>query len=115
MHSIDIKRIEEALQQARDKLRQNEDSPLSEASIEARTSIGCLEFVLKSCVKEEAKPAATNDDAIATVKFAIFHGITTQWHKKDEQKFAEILMESIYKELFQGMYKWAIREVIKES
>jgi hypothetical protein len=49
MHIIHIKRIEEALQQARDKQRNHRGNPLSEASIEAKACIDCFEFVLGQC------------------------------------------------------------------
>lgn len=51
MHIIDIKLIEEALQQAKDKLRNNENRPMSEAAIEAKACIDCFEYVLKNCLK----------------------------------------------------------------
>ena len=51
MHIIDIKRISEALREAKDKQRMNEGNPLSEASIEARACIECFSFVLECCKK----------------------------------------------------------------
>jgi hypothetical protein len=59
-------------------------------------------------------PPTINNDAKATVKFAIFNGIVTQWHQKDSIDFAEILKDSVYRELFEGMhYKSAIKELIE--
>jgi hypothetical protein len=64
--------------------------------------------------KNNANTAPTiNNDAKTTVQFAIFHGIITQWHKKDSDNFAEILKDSVYRELFEGIhYRWAIKELI---
>ncbi len=62
MHIIETKRIKDALQQAYDKQRKHADSPMSEASIEARACIECFEFVLEHCIKQEAKIKTANGE-----------------------------------------------------
>ena len=53
-------------------------------------------------------------DAEATVKFAIFDGITSNWHKKDDPKFAEIIRDSVFEKIFEPHLKWAIEEYLDE-
>jgi hypothetical protein len=66
--------------------------------------------------EDSGHPKTLDNSAQATVKFAIFQGIVTQWHHKEELKFAEILKESIYRELFEGIHCGsAIRELIERQ
>ena len=53
-------------------------------------------------------------DAEATVKFAIFDGITSNWHKKDDPKFMEIMRDEIFSKIFEPHLKWAIEEYLDE-
>lgn len=53
-------------------------------------------------------------DAEASVRFAIFNGITTQWHRKNEPDFAEIVRDSVFENLFAPHLKWATEEYLKE-
>lgn len=52
MSIINKKKIEAALREAEAKLRNNQDSPLSERSIEARTAIDCFKYVLELCKED---------------------------------------------------------------
>lgn len=49
--AINIKRIQSALQSARDKQRKHAGNGLSEASIEARVCIEIFTFILEECIK----------------------------------------------------------------
>lgn len=53
MTTIDIKPIEEALKQAKDKLRNHANKPLSEPYIEAKACIECFEWVLELCREDD--------------------------------------------------------------
>lgn len=60
--------------------------------------------------------ALKNNESKATIQFAIFHGITTQWHLKDSQLFAKALTEGVYKELFESIiYKEDIIKVLNQT
>jgi len=50
-------------------------------------------------------------DAEATVKFAIFDGITSNWHKKDDPK---IIRDAVFTKIFEPHLKWAIEEYLDE-
>lgn len=54
----------------------------------------------------------TKNEAEATVKFAIFNGIVTQWHLKDEERFAFIVRDSVFRELF-TFHKGTVRELLE--
>src|SRR6266581_2584084 len=51
MTIINKARIEEALKQARGKMRKSEDNKLSERYIEAKASVKCFEYVLLQCTE----------------------------------------------------------------
>lgn len=53
---IDIKKIEEALASAREKLRENDNGNLSERYIEAKTAIECFEYVFSLCKTKRPYP-----------------------------------------------------------
>jgi len=53
-------------------------------------------------------------DAEATIKFAIFDGITSNWHKNNDPKFAEIIRDAIFTKIFEPHLKWAIEEYLDE-
>lgn len=63
--------------------------------------------------KSSDKPIIKKD-AESTVLFAIFHGIVTQWHRKDEEHFVLIVMNNIFKELF-TFHKDAVKEMLKDE
>ena len=53
-------------------------------------------------------------DAESTVKFAIFDAITSNWHKKSDPKFAEILRDEVFTKIFEPHLKWAVDEYLQE-
>lgn len=53
-------------------------------------------------------------DAEATVKFAIFDGITDQWHKKDDPRFAHLIRDKVFERLFDPTLRWAVEEYLQE-
>ena len=53
-------------------------------------------------------------DAEATVKFAIFSAITSNWHEKSDPNFANIIRDSIFDRIFEPSLKWAIEEYLDE-
>jgi len=62
----------------------------------------------------EQKPANSNE-AAETVRFAILHGILTQWQFKDREGFANILKHSVYKTLFEEKaFRSAVRELLEQ-
>lgn len=58
--------------------------------------------------------AKTTSDAETTVKFAIFNGITENWHKKNDPSFAEITRDEIFGQLFAPHLRWAVEEYLEE-
>lgn len=53
-------------------------------------------------------------DAESTVKFAIFDGVISNWHKKSDPKFAEIIRDEVFNKLFEPHLKWAVKEYLNE-
>lgn len=54
-------------------------------------------------------------DAEATVKHAIFSGIVSNWHRKGDPEFAEIIKDAIFNELFEPCKVWAVKEYLQEK
>jgi len=54
-------------------------------------------------------------DAESTVKFAIFSAITSNWHKKNDPKFAEIIRDAVFTKIFEPHLKWAVEEYLKQE
>jgi len=53
-------------------------------------------------------------DAESTVKFAIFNAIVSNWHRKNDYKFAEIIRNEIFSKIFEPHLIWAIEEYLEE-
>jgi len=53
-------------------------------------------------------------DAEATVRFAIFSGITSIWHKESDPNFAAIIRDAVFTKIFEPHLKWAIEEYLEE-
>jgi len=53
-------------------------------------------------------------DAERTIKFAIFQGITSNWHNKSDQHFAAMVRDSVFESIFAPHLKWALEEYLKE-
>jgi hypothetical protein len=53
-------------------------------------------------------------DAEASVKFAIFNGITQNWHKRNDVDWAETTRDEIFNQIFAPHLKWATEEYLEE-
>lgn len=60
-------------------------------------------------------PRKVVSDAEATIKFAIFDGITDQWHKKNEQNFVQLVRDKVFETLFRPEFRWALEEYLKNT
>jgi hypothetical protein len=65
-------------------------------------------------IKATGKNHQNISEAEATVKFAIFDAITSNWHKKSDPKFAEILRDEVFNMIFKLDLKWAVHEYMQE-
>lgn len=53
-------------------------------------------------------------DAEQTIKHSIFDAITSNWHKKNDPNFAEIIRDAVFEKLFDRTTTWAIEEYMIE-
>ena len=53
-------------------------------------------------------------DSESTIKFAIFDAIVSNWHKKNDHEFAEVVRDKVFEKIFEPHLKWAIEEYLEE-
>lgn len=53
-------------------------------------------------------------DAESTIKHVILSGIIQNWHKKNEQNYAELTQQEIFERLFDPTTIWAVEEYVEE-
>lgn len=51
-------------------------------------------------------------DAELTIKHSIFDAIVSNWHKKEDQNFAEIIRDEVFEKVFDPTTIWAVEELI---